>query len=101
MLLHTSGLQEKKSNSEITLSFLLHAQTYLVFTVIQVACVSFRCQEGIKFLEATEGQWQPRGSLVNHIWWHKGLYHFQLAQFEEAMTLLDNVILPNCKKSKY
>ena len=64
---------------------------------MHVVC-SFRCQEGLKFLNETEGQWQPRGSLVNHIWWHRGLYHFQLGQFEEALTLLDDVILPNCRK---
>ena len=32
------------------------------------------------------------------MWWHKALFHFQLGEFEEAITNFDDVILPNCKK---
>ena len=41
-------------------------------------CLSFRPREGLKLLSDTESQWQPRASLVTHVWWHKALFHFQL-----------------------
>ena len=28
----------------------------------------------------------------------KALFHFQLGEFEEAITIFDDEILPNCKK---
>ena len=41
-------------------------------------CLSFRPRDGLKLLSDTESQWQPRASLVTHVWWHKALFHFQL-----------------------
>ena len=40
----------------------------------------------------------PRASLVGHVWWHKALFHFQLGEFEQAITTFDDVILPSCQK---
>ena len=57
-----------------------------------------RPRDGLKLLSDTESQWQQRASLVTHVWWHKALFHFQLGEFEEAITNFDDVILPNCKK---
>ena len=63
-----------------------------------ICCLTFRPREGLKFLSDTESQWQPRASLVTHVWWHKALFHFQLGEFEQAITAFDDVILPNCHK---
>ena len=60
----------------------------------------FRYEDGVKFLESTEPNWIPRNGLVHHVWWHKTLFLYQLGRYEEAMTLLDQEILPVCKKSK-
>ena len=75
--------------------------TYLhwlhVRTIFSCKC---RAKDGIKFLEDTENQWKPRNSLVTHVWWHKALFNVQLGKFEQALTLWDDVIIPNVKKCK-
>ena len=63
-----------------------------------VPTLSLRPQEGLKFLTETEAQWQPRSGLVTHVWWHKSLFHFQLGELEQAVTVFDDHILPSCKK---
>lgn len=60
----------------------------------------YRPRDGLKFLADTESQWQPRASLVTHVWWHKALFHFQLGQYEQAISLFDDVIMPAVKKGK-
>ena len=65
------------------------------------ANVIFRPREGLKVLSDTESQWQPRASLVTHVWWHKALFHFQLGEFEQAITTFDDILLPSCKKGMY
>ena len=58
-------------------------------------CLSFRPREGLKLLSDTESQWQPRASLVTHVWWHKALFHFQLGTIyiysDSKISAIDSV----------
>ena len=51
-------------------------------------------------MQDAEAQWTPRKSLVTHIWWHLALFHIQLGQFEEALSLLDARIKEDAKEDK-
>ena len=59
---------------------------------------TLKCRKGISFLEDKADNWRPRASLVSHMWWHNALFHVQLGEFEQALTLFDNVISENIKK---
>ena len=60
----------------------------------------YRAREGLKLLADTENQWKPRASLVTHVNWHRALFHVQLGEFEQALTLWDDVIVKDATKCK-
>ena len=59
-----------------------------------------KCNEGFKFLENTQESWIGRNSLVHHVQWHQSLFAYQLGHFEQSLTILEDSILPACRKTK-
>ena len=50
-----------------------------------------------------EANWSNNGNLNTHVWWHMAGFHFQLGEYEQALTLFDDTIKPlavrcKCKK---
>ncbi len=48
-----------------------------------------RCAEGIDWLGALEPYWEGANNLKHHLWWHRGLYHFERGEFDTVLGLYD------------
>jgi tetratricopeptide (TPR) repeat protein len=45
--------------------------------------------EGIDWLAGLEANWQGANNLAHHLWWHRGLYHYERGEFDEVLRLYD------------
>jgi len=48
-----------------------------------------RCAEGIDWLASLEPHWEGANNLKHHLWWHRGLYHFERGEFDTVLGLYD------------
>ncbi len=48
-------------------------------------------REGVKFLTASAADWSASFFAI-HNWWHRGLYHLELGEINEALALYDDPI---------
>ncbi|MBN9279782.1 MAG: tetratricopeptide repeat protein [Hyphomicrobium sp.] len=48
-----------------------------------------RCAEGIDWLAGLEPHWEGANNLKHHLWWHRGLYHFERGEFDAVLGLYD------------
>jgi hypothetical protein len=48
-----------------------------------------RRSEGIDWLTALEPHWDGGNNLKHHLWWHRGLYHFERGEFDTVLGLYD------------
>jgi tetratricopeptide (TPR) repeat protein len=48
-------------------------------------------RDGVRFLTDSAPDWSPSYFAV-HNWWHRGLYHLELGEIDEAMALYDDPI---------
>lgn len=48
-----------------------------------------RCGEGIDWLSGLEPYWEGANNLKHHLWWHRGLYHFERGEFDTVLQLYD------------
>lgn len=48
-----------------------------------------RRDEGIAWLAELEPHWEGGNNLTHHLWWHRGLYHFERREFAEVLSLYD------------
>ena len=48
-----------------------------------------RHDEGIAWLTGLESNWEGGNNLVHHLWWHRGLYHFERRELAEVLALYD------------
>jgi tetratricopeptide (TPR) repeat protein len=48
-------------------------------------------RDGVDFLTASAPDWSP-SYFATHNWWHRGLYHLELGEIDEALTLYDDPI---------
>ncbi len=54
-----------------------------------------RPDEGIAWMDGRRPYWTaPKCNNRVHIWWHKALFHIELGEFEAALALYDDEILP-------
>ncbi|MEM7562249.1 MAG: tetratricopeptide repeat protein [Pseudomonadota bacterium] len=53
-----------------------------------------RYQEGQAFLQSTSDNWAPDNGFAFHNWWHLGLFFIEQENFEAALKLYDEQILP-------
>jgi tetratricopeptide (TPR) repeat protein len=53
-----------------------------------------RYQEGQDFLQSTSQNWAPDNGFAFHNWWHLGLFHIEQEDFNAALSLYDEQILP-------
>ena len=64
-------------------------------TVSHVLEMTGRPDEGIAWMDGRRPYWSDlKCNNRVHIWWHKALFHIELGQFEEALALYDDEILP-------
>ncbi len=48
-----------------------------------------RRSEGIDWLAGLEPHWAGANNIRHHLWWHRGLYHFEHGEFEAILELYD------------
>lgn len=53
-----------------------------------------RYQEGENMYRARENDWAPGNGFAFHNWWHLALYHIEHEDFDAALALYDEQILP-------
>lgn len=54
-----------------------------------------RPDEGIAWMDGRQSYWSDvKCNNRVHIWWHKALFHIELGQFQDALAIYDNEILP-------
>ena len=48
-----------------------------------------RHRDGIDWLDGLKGHWEGAAAIVHHLWWHRGLYHWELGEFDQVLALYD------------
>ena len=46
-------------------------------------------RRGHPWLAELEPNWQGGNNLAHHLWWHRGLYHYERREFDEVLALYD------------
>lgn len=59
-----------------------------------------RQDEGIEFMSKTQDDWVSCESLSSHNFWHWALYYIEKGDYEGALNIYDNEILPRCGAQK-
>lgn len=73
---------------------------WTIHSLTHVREETMRAREGLKFLEDTGSQWKPRSGFTTHVWWHTSIFHVQLGEYEQALTVYDEKIEPGARKEK-
>lgn len=56
-------------------------------------------EEGLKWMLDRQADWSQCSSLASHQYWHTALFHINNNNFDEAVFLLDNEVIPRCSSS--
>lgn len=62
---------------------------YAVHTVSHVMEMRGNQSGGIRFMRDHAGRWGS-SNFANHLWWHTGLYHLDLEQYDEVYSIFDS-----------
>ena len=62
---------------------------WAVHAIAHVHEMEGRSSDGIAWLKGTEDGWSGCNNFAYHVWWHRALYHFELAQYDEVLGLYD------------
>jgi len=62
---------------------------WAVHAVAHVHEMTGRYRDGIAWLQSTEDGWRSGNNFTYHVWWHRALYHFEQAQYDEVLRLYD------------
>ena len=64
-------------------------------TVSHVLEMTGRPADGLTWMDRRVPYWsEPKNNNRVHIWWHKALFHVELGQYDEALAIYDDQILP-------
>ncbi|KAM4747280.1 tetratricopeptide repeat protein 38 isoform 2-T2 [Rhinophrynus dorsalis] len=74
--------------------------SWSVHTVAHVHEMKADLQNGLSFMEKTEGNWKDSDMLACHVYWHWALYFIEKGEYEAALTLYDKHIGPHCFSSE-
>ncbi|PVD31803.1 hypothetical protein C0Q70_07221 [Pomacea canaliculata] len=68
-------------------------------TICHVMEMMGRQDEGISFLDKTVKDWEPRGLLACHNFWHWALYYIEKGEYQAALDILDTQVKVRASKS--
>lgn len=75
---------------------------WAVHAVAHVMEMQGRTADGVRWLAATEADWSaPDGqpcALAIHNWWHRGLFHLDSGQVDQALALYDAHVRPEASR---
>ncbi len=66
-----------------------HWATHAVAHVMEM---QGRQHDGIAWLEGLKEHWGNANDFVNHLWWHRTMYHLELGRLDEVLHLYDTYI---------
>lgn len=73
--------------------------TWSVHTVAHIHEMRAEVKDGLEFMQRTEGHWKDSDMLACHNYWHWALYLIEKGEYEAALTIYDNHILPRLQTS--
>ena len=62
--------------------------------VAHVMEMTGRPEEGIGWIDERGEDFAGCNAVVNHLWWHRALFHFELGRFDAVLDLYDRQVLP-------
>jgi tetratricopeptide (TPR) repeat protein len=63
-----------------------HWATHAVAHVMEM---EGRHHDGIAWLDGLKVHWEGGNNFINHLWWHRAMYHWELEQFDTVLELYD------------
>lgn len=70
-----------------------------VHTVAHIHEMKAEIKDGLEFMQHSEGHWKDSDMLACHNYWHWALYLIEKGEYEAALTVYDNHILPSLQAS--
>ncbi|XP_075863029.1 tetratricopeptide repeat protein 38 isoform X4 [Microcebus murinus] len=70
-----------------------------VHTIAHVHEMKAEVKEGLEFMQRSENHWKDSDMLACHNYWHWALYLIEKGEYEAALTIYDNHILPSLQAS--
>jgi tetratricopeptide (TPR) repeat protein len=67
---------------------------WAVHAVAHVMEMQGRVREGINWLTSRQRDWAPNNGFAFHNWWHLALYHWDLGDIPQVLSLYDTQIRP-------
>jgi tetratricopeptide (TPR) repeat protein len=65
------------------------ADMWAAHAVAHILEMQGRHAEGIAWLTTLEPNWEGGNNLKHHLFWHRALYHFERAEFDQVLALYD------------
>jgi tetratricopeptide (TPR) repeat protein len=66
------------------------ADLWAAHAVAHILEMQGRADDGIALLNQLEPHWEGGNNLLHHLWWHRGLYHFERGEFDQVLSLYDS-----------
>lgn len=77
----------------------LHSQdAWAVHAVAHVMEMQGRLRDGIDFLTTREKDWAPNNAFAYHNWWHLALYHLDIGDTAQVLSLYDTKVRPTASQ---
>lgn len=70
-----------------------------VHTVAHIHEMRAEVKEGLEFMQRSESQWKDSDMIACHNYWHWALYLIEKGEYEAALTIFDDHILPSLQRS--
>ncbi|XP_017656514.2 tetratricopeptide repeat protein 38 [Nannospalax galili] len=70
-----------------------------VHTIAHVHEMRAEVKDGLEFMQRSEAQWKDSDMLASHNYWHWAVYLIEKGDYEAALTIYDNHILPQMQAS--
>lgn len=67
---------------------------WAIHAVAHVMEMQGRLADGTAWLDYPDDRWADRGPVKNHVWWHAALFAVERGDFDAALHLYDNHVVP-------
>ncbi|KAM5333436.1 tetratricopeptide repeat protein 38 isoform 1-T1 [Glossophaga mutica] len=75
------------------------ADAWSVHTIAHIHEMRAEVREGLDFMQRSEAHWKDSDMLACHNYWHWALYLIEKGEYEAALTIYDDHILPSLQAS--
>ncbi|KAM4882978.1 tetratricopeptide repeat protein 38 isoform 2-T3 [Thomomys bottae] len=75
------------------------SDAWSVHTLAHIYEMRGEVKNGLEFMRGTEDQWKTSDMLACHNYWHWALYFIEKGEYEAALTIYDDHVLPSLQNS--